>query len=106
MKLGAIGAADAKRLRPERGAKPPSESERGWGPASIKKCAMGAVFVLVTVDVYAQAPRGPAVEQYLDRENGMTLSDAIAGALEREPDLRAARAEIEIARGMRRQAGL
>jgi len=26
-----------KRLRPERGAKPPSESERGWGPASSKK---------------------------------------------------------------------
>jgi hypothetical protein len=23
-----------KRLRPERGAKPPSECERGWGPAS------------------------------------------------------------------------
>ena len=26
-----------KRLRPERGAKPPSESERGWGPASSQK---------------------------------------------------------------------
>jgi hypothetical protein len=26
-----------QRLRPERGAKSPSESERGWGPASIKK---------------------------------------------------------------------
>jgi oxygen-dependent protoporphyrinogen oxidase len=26
-----------QRLRPERGAKPPSESERGWGPASTKK---------------------------------------------------------------------
>jgi len=26
-----------KRLRPERGAQPPSESERGWGPASIDK---------------------------------------------------------------------
>jgi hypothetical protein len=25
-----------KRLPPERGAKPPSESERGWGPASIE----------------------------------------------------------------------
>ena len=24
-----------QRLRPERGAKPPSESERGWGPASL-----------------------------------------------------------------------
>jgi hypothetical protein len=26
-----------QRLRPERGAESPSESERGWGPASIKK---------------------------------------------------------------------
>ena len=26
-----------KRLRPERGAKPPSESERGWGPAGSEK---------------------------------------------------------------------
>ena len=30
-----LGAA-RERLRPERGAKPPSESERGWGPASAK----------------------------------------------------------------------
>jgi probable rRNA maturation factor len=30
-------ASSKKRLRPERGAKPPSESERGWGPASSKK---------------------------------------------------------------------
>lgn len=68
--------------------------------------AMGAVFVLMAADVYAQAPRKPAVEQYLDREKGMSLSEAIAGALEREPELRAARTEIEAARGMRLQAGL
>jgi hypothetical protein len=29
--------ANQQRLRPERGAKPPSESERGWGPASGEK---------------------------------------------------------------------
>jgi hypothetical protein len=28
----------AQRLRPERGATSPRESERGWGPASIEKC--------------------------------------------------------------------
>ena len=39
---GASGAVGAKRLRPERGAKPPSESERGWGPASIKRGALSA----------------------------------------------------------------
>src|SRR5215510_13796914 len=31
-------AARIERLRPERGAKSPSESERGWGPASTEKC--------------------------------------------------------------------
>lgn len=31
------GLTAGKRLRPERGAKPPSECERGWGPASIEK---------------------------------------------------------------------
>jgi len=31
-------ACNQQRLRPERGAKPPSESERGWGPASSEKC--------------------------------------------------------------------
>jgi cobalt-zinc-cadmium efflux system outer membrane protein len=36
----------------------------------------------------------------------MSLSEAIAEAMEREPELRAARAEIEIGRGMRQQAGL
>jgi len=29
-----------KRPRPERGAKPPSESERGWGPASVEKVSL------------------------------------------------------------------
>jgi hypothetical protein len=28
---------DQQRLRPERGAKSPRESERGWGPASTEK---------------------------------------------------------------------
>jgi len=32
----------AKRLRPERGAKPPSDSERGWGPASAEKVSPGS----------------------------------------------------------------
>ena len=31
-------ASAEKRLRPERGAESPSESERGWGPASADKC--------------------------------------------------------------------
>jgi imidazolonepropionase-like amidohydrolase len=33
--------ADEQRLRPERGAKPPSESERGWGPANAERSTSG-----------------------------------------------------------------
>src|SRR5688572_33018084 len=50
-----------------------------------------------------EAAQAPAVKQYLDRETGLSLREAIAGALEREPELRGARAEIEAARGMRLQ---
>jgi cobalt-zinc-cadmium efflux system outer membrane protein len=53
-----------------------------------------------------EAAQAPAIDQYLDRETGLSLREAIAGALEREPELRGARAEIEAARGMRLQAGL
>jgi hypothetical protein len=33
---------EQKRLRPERGAKSPRESERGWGPASAEECGRAA----------------------------------------------------------------
>ena len=52
------------------------------------------------------AQQSPATERYLDMTAGLTLADAIMGALEREPSLRATRAELEAARGMRRQAAL
>jgi cobalt-zinc-cadmium efflux system outer membrane protein len=45
-------------------------------------------------------------ERYIDTALGLTLADAIAGALDREASLRASRAELEAARGMRQQAGL
>lgn len=67
------------------------------------------VLALAAVAAAQQSPAmegTAAVEQYLDRENGLSLTDAVAGALEREPALRAARTEIEVARGMRLQAGL
>jgi cobalt-zinc-cadmium efflux system outer membrane protein len=54
----------------------------------------------------SEAARKPSAEQFLDRENGLSLNDAISGALEREPSLRAARTAIEAAQGMRVQAGL
>lgn len=77
----------------------------------------GAVALLVvhTTGVAAQvAPdlkAGPPVLRpmsidYIDPAGGLTLDQAIAQALEREPSLRAARAQIDIARGTERQAGL
>ena len=48
----------------------------------------------------------PLAERFIDPAAGLTLADAIAGALEREPSLRASRAELDAARGLRQQAGL
>jgi outer membrane protein, heavy metal efflux system len=48
----------------------------------------------------AMAPR------FLDPINGLTLEQAIAQALDQEPGLRAARADVDVARGARLQAGL
>jgi cobalt-zinc-cadmium efflux system outer membrane protein len=58
--------------------------------------------VLSATDIRAQS----LASRYLDTQNGLSLGDAIARALQEEPALRAARTEIDAARGMRRQAGL
>ncbi|HEX6314057.1 MAG TPA: TolC family protein [Gemmatimonadaceae bacterium] len=53
----------------------------------------------------AQTPAsGPVAERYLDPVNGLSLEQAITRALEQEPSIRAARAAIDVARGMRLQA--
>ena len=44
-----------QRLRPERGAKPPSESEWGWGPTSTDKCRRTAANYLVVAAVVSCA---------------------------------------------------
>jgi cobalt-zinc-cadmium efflux system outer membrane protein len=55
----------------------------------------------------AQTPAsGPVADRYLDQKNGLSLDQAITRALEQEPSIRAARAEIDVARGMRLQASL
>ncbi len=46
------------------------------------------------------------VAAYIDPVNGLSLDDAIARALEREPALRASRAQVDLARGLQAQAGL
>lgn len=48
----------------------------------------------------------PALAQQTPTDGGVTLTQAIAFALTREPATRAARADVEVARGMRLQANL
>ena len=45
-------------------------------------------------------------QSFVDPANGLSLDQAIAQALAQEPSIRAARTTIDVARGMREQAGL
>ena len=64
-------------------------------------------FVMPKPPVFAQAPsQTPVAGSYIDPINGLSLQDAIARALAQEPSLRSARNQIDVAEGMRRQAGL
>ncbi len=54
----------------------------------------------------AVGPPQPATEGFLDPVNGLSLDQAITGALAQEPSLRAARTTVDVARGMQVQAGL
>jgi cobalt-zinc-cadmium efflux system outer membrane protein len=63
--------------------------------------------LMTEVSAVAQAPISePVAQQYVDPVNGLSLEQAVARALEQEPSLRAARSEIDVARGMRLQASL
>ena len=66
---------------------------------------VGAIVLAVPARGQGTAPSALA-SQYVDERAGMGLDTAIARALEREPSLRAVRADIEVARGLRQQAGL
>ncbi len=62
----------------------------------------------VTMDAQSGAPgQGTAMAPtFLDPVAGLTLDKAVEQALEREPSLRAARSQVDVARGRRLQAGL
>jgi outer membrane protein, heavy metal efflux system len=63
--------------------------------------------LMTEVSAVAQAPVSePVAQQYVDPVNGLSLEQAVARALEQEPSLRAARSEIDVARGLRLQASL
>jgi cobalt-zinc-cadmium efflux system outer membrane protein len=76
------------------------------------QCAVFAAIVTFAASVTANAQSGlprqhaPMASTFLDSVAGLTLEEAIAQAIEREPSLRAARSEVDVARGMRLEAGL
>ena len=72
----------------------------------IPRFMLAAVLLAAPVLGQETAPAPPFAPQYIDAQAGVTLDTAITRALEREPSLRAVRADIEIARGQRQQAGL
>jgi outer membrane protein, heavy metal efflux system len=61
---------------------------------------------LMSTAAAAQPPASPSAARHVDPVNGLSLDQAIARALEEEPSLRAARSQIDIARGMREQSSL
>ena len=71
--------------------------------------ALSVLIVALTMQpvVLAQAPaQTPRTDRYVDPINGLSLEDAITRALAQEPSLISARSQVEVAQGMRRQAGL
>ena len=68
--------------------------------------------VIIAAAVFSASVRGQEIQRpastppYIDEQRGMTLDEAIARALAQEPGLRAARTDIDVARGQREQAGL
>ena len=70
-------------------------------PAAV---AVAVVFSLAST---ASAQRvGALASRYVDAVDGLTLEQAIGQALEREPSLRAVRAEVDVAAGVEQQARL
>jgi cobalt-zinc-cadmium efflux system outer membrane protein len=69
---------------------------------------IGVVALAGNVRAQEMSPGQPSgvAERYVDSASGLDLDGAISRALEREPSLRAVRAQMEVARGMRIQAGL
>lgn len=66
---------------------------------------LGVVVLAAPARGQAPAPSAPAPD-YVDERAGVGLDAAITRALQREPSLRAVRADIAVAHGLRQQAGL
>jgi len=72
----------------------------------MSKLGLVMVATLVSTAAAAQPPASPSAARHVDPVNGLSLDQAIARALEQEPSLRAARSQIDVARGMREQSSL
>ena len=64
--------------------------------------------LLIGVSTSAQSPTGqsPLAGRFMDTANGLSLEQAIARAIEQEPSLRAARSQLDGAKGTKTQASL
>jgi cobalt-zinc-cadmium efflux system outer membrane protein len=63
-----------------------------------------ALMVMIARSAYAQG--GQIASAYIDVKAGLSLNDAVTRAIRDEPSLRAVRAELEAARGLRLQSSL
>jgi cobalt-zinc-cadmium efflux system outer membrane protein len=66
----------------------------------------GAVHAAVSAQPRPPAQSVPMAPRFVDPVNGLTLDQVVQRALAQEPGLRAARTQIDAARGMSRQASL
>jgi cobalt-zinc-cadmium efflux system outer membrane protein len=75
---------------------------------SLLIAAVVAGVMTLRAVTFAQVPAGPpaVASTGIDQDAGMTLEEAVAQALSREPSLRAAQTEIDALRGERIQADL
>jgi cobalt-zinc-cadmium efflux system outer membrane protein len=70
----------------------------------MNRRATAALFAISSL--VASASAAQTVASFIDPANGLSLDEAITRAVAQEPTLRAARTAIDVARGMRQQAGL
>src|SRR5262245_28500511 len=73
------------------------------------RIALVTIMNVLSLNLIAQAQTqqtAAGTSSYVDPVGGLSLNDAIGRALEHEPGLRASRAQIDMARGLREQAGL
>ena len=72
----------------------------------LTSALLATVALAAPLRAQEEPARSSLASQYVNAEAGMGLADAVARALDREPSLRAVRADIDVARGMRTQAAL